>query len=254
MDERVGLLTVDFAANTSNINVDDIGHGIEMEIPYVLQQHRAWNHLTFVANQIFEELEFSWQQFDFSPGAARRSRHEVEVEVTHAQHRFFDDGIAASGESVDPGQQFREGERLDQVIIAAGAQAAHPIVDLAQRTDDQGGCNDPIFPQTPDNRDSINARKHAIDRHHGIFGRTSAAQSVVAVDSEIDLIAARRQRIYELLGGLAVVFNDENAALRCCHDFCVSNPTPEGIRSDHLVIKVGNPKLTFLSETVALVI
>jgi hypothetical protein len=37
MDERIGLLTVDLAANASDIDVDDVGRGIEMEIPYMLQ-------------------------------------------------------------------------------------------------------------------------------------------------------------------------------------------------------------------------
>src|ERR1700693_3409754 len=73
MDERIGLLTVDLAADASNIDVDDVGRGIEMEIPHMLQQHRPRNNLAFVANQVLENLEFSWQQFDFSVRAAHRS-------------------------------------------------------------------------------------------------------------------------------------------------------------------------------------
>jgi hypothetical protein len=92
--------------------------------------------------------------------------------------------------------------------------------------DDQGRRDNPILPQAPDNCDSIDARKHAIDRHHGIFSRTSAAQSVVAVDSEIDLIAARGKRIHELLGRLAVVLDDENATPPSCHVFASPSRCP----------------------------
>jgi transposase-like protein len=67
--------------------------------------------------------------------------------------------------------------------------------------------------------DSIDARKHAIDRHYGIFGRASAAQPIVTIDSEIDLITARRKRVHELLGRLAVVLDDENATPPTCHAF-----------------------------------
>src|SRR5262245_50733612 len=70
MDERIGLLPVDFAADTADIDINDVGRGVEMEIPDMLQQHRSWNNLTFVANQVFENLEFSRQQRDF-PAAAR---------------------------------------------------------------------------------------------------------------------------------------------------------------------------------------
>ena len=187
------------------------------------KQHRPRDNLAFVANQVLENLKFSRQQVDFPATAAHRSRHEVELEIADAQHRFLDDGIAASGESLDTGQQFREGKRLDEVVIATGAQAAHPIVDLAERADDQGGRDDAVFPKAPDDRNSVDARKHAIDRHHGIVGRTSAAQSIVAVDSEIDLIAARREEVHELLGRFGVVFDDENAASPSYHDLTSPN-------------------------------
>src|SRR5947209_4820529 len=64
MDERIGVLAVDLAAQASNIDVDDVGRGIEMEIPHVLQQHGARHDIAFVAHQIFEELEFARKQFD----------------------------------------------------------------------------------------------------------------------------------------------------------------------------------------------
>jgi hypothetical protein len=37
VDERIGLGRVDLAANAADIDVDNIGHGIEKEIPDVLQ-------------------------------------------------------------------------------------------------------------------------------------------------------------------------------------------------------------------------
>jgi hypothetical protein len=36
MDERIGLLPVDFSADASDIHVNDVGRGIKVEIPYVL--------------------------------------------------------------------------------------------------------------------------------------------------------------------------------------------------------------------------
>jgi hypothetical protein len=73
MDERIGLRSVDLAADTSDINVDEVGSRIKMEIPYVLQQHRPRDNLALVANQVFENLELSWQQVDFTATAAHRS-------------------------------------------------------------------------------------------------------------------------------------------------------------------------------------
>jgi len=45
-----------------------------------------------------------------------------------------------------------------------------------------------------------------------LVGRTSAAQCLVAIGSQVHLIAVRRERLHELPSRLGVVLNDENAA------------------------------------------
>jgi hypothetical protein len=58
MDQRIGLLAVDFATHATDIDVDNICRGIEMKIPDVLQQHCPGYDAAFVANQILKQLEF----------------------------------------------------------------------------------------------------------------------------------------------------------------------------------------------------
>src|ERR1700730_6634775 len=57
MDQRIGLLAVDFATHATDIDVDNICRGIEMKIPDVLQQHCPGYDAAFVANQILKQLE-----------------------------------------------------------------------------------------------------------------------------------------------------------------------------------------------------
>src|SRR5262249_9018418 len=64
MDERIGLLAVDLTAHAPDIDVDDVGGGIEVEIPDVLQQQRARHDLALVANEVLENLEFARQELD----------------------------------------------------------------------------------------------------------------------------------------------------------------------------------------------
>ena len=90
MDKWIGLPSIDLAADSSDIHIDDIGHGIEMKVPYMLKQHRPRDNLALVADQVFEKLKFSRQQVDLPARAAHRSRHEVEFEITDAQHHVFD--------------------------------------------------------------------------------------------------------------------------------------------------------------------
>src|SRR6202140_2420192 len=62
MDQRIGLLVVDFPTHAPDIDVDNICRGIEMKIPDVLQQHCPGHHAAFVAHQILEKLEFPGEQ------------------------------------------------------------------------------------------------------------------------------------------------------------------------------------------------
>src|ERR1700693_2512139 len=160
MNERKGLLTVDLAANAADIDVDDVhvGRGIVMEVPDVLQQHRPRNNLAFVANQIFENPEFAGQQLYFAATTARSPRHEVKFEIADPKHCVLDNGIAAPGKGFDAREQFREGERLDEVIIAAGTQPAHQVIDLAHRTEYQGRRDNAVFPQATNDGKAIDSR------------------------------------------------------------------------------------------------
>src|SRR5882757_10204549 len=62
MDQRIGLLAVDFAAHAPDIDVDDVCRGIEMKIPDMLQQHGAGYHAAFVARQILQKLKLPRQE------------------------------------------------------------------------------------------------------------------------------------------------------------------------------------------------
>src|SRR5260370_6382074 len=190
MDQRIGLLAVDLGADAPDIDVDDICRGIEMKIPDVLQQHGAGYHTAFVANQILEKLEFPRKQKNILAAPAGGPRHQVDREIADAQDGLLDDGVAAPAKRLDARQQFDERKRLDQIVIAAGAQAAHPIVDLSERADDQDRRGDAVVAQLTHHRDAIDVRKHAVDRDHRIVAGDAATQRLVAARGQVHLVTA----------------------------------------------------------------
>src|SRR3569833_2755163 len=62
MDQRIGLAVVDFAAVAPDLDVDDVRGRIELQVPDMLQHHRAGVDAALVADEIFEQLEFPRQQ------------------------------------------------------------------------------------------------------------------------------------------------------------------------------------------------
>src|SRR5205807_95892 len=101
MNERISLLAIDLAPDTPDIDIDDVGGRVKVQIPYMLQQHRPRYDMTLVANQILQNLKFPRQQVDVPVAAAYGSRHEVEFKIADAQHRVLDDGGAAASQSLN---------------------------------------------------------------------------------------------------------------------------------------------------------
>src|SRR5258708_6948021 len=222
MDQRISLLTVDLAAHTPHIDVDDIRRRIEMKIPDVLQQHRPGHNAAFVADQILQQLEFPRKKKNVLAAPAGVPRYQVDREVADTKHGLLDDSVAAPAKRLDPRQQLNERERLDQVVVAAGAQAAHSVVDFSKCADDQDGRGDAVVAQLTHNRDAVEVRKHAVDRDHGILAGRAAAPGLAAADGQIHLATAGRARVHDLTGGFRVVLNDQNTVVTCPHRLSVS--------------------------------
>src|SRR5262249_49381956 len=107
-------------------------------------------------------LEFTGEERDSAPAPADSPRDQIEFEIADAQHRLPHYGGAAPGESLDPCQQFRKGERLDEIVMPTGAQPADPGIDFADRTDDQDGRRDPVLPQLLHDSNSIEVTRVAM--------------------------------------------------------------------------------------------
>src|SRR5262245_66012898 len=96
MDKWVELSVIHFAADTPNIDIDDVGCGIEVEIPNVLQQHSPRNHPSLVANQILKQLEFARKKDDIPATSAGRSRYQIQFEIPVTQDHFLNSRLAAT--------------------------------------------------------------------------------------------------------------------------------------------------------------
>ena len=99
----------------------------------------------------------------------------LSIAVADAQHDFLNHRGAAARERVDASQHLRKSKGLHEVVIAAGAKAAHAIIDFPEGAEDQRWSEDPAFPEPADDIDAVNAREHAIHGHRDIIGRATLA-------------------------------------------------------------------------------
>src|SRR5215813_1377212 len=78
MNQWIVLTAIDFPTNSTDIDVDDIGRRIKVQVPHVLQQHGARDRLTGITCQIRQQSKFARQQFEFSPTATGDPREQID--------------------------------------------------------------------------------------------------------------------------------------------------------------------------------
>ena len=60
---------VDFAAQTRDVDVNDVGLRVKVVFPHFFEKHGAGDDLSGVAHQVFEQAEFARLQVDFFAAA-----------------------------------------------------------------------------------------------------------------------------------------------------------------------------------------
>src|SRR3984957_5431461 len=207
---------VELAPQIADLHVDDIGLRHKVEIPNILEQHRPGHDLAGSAHEIFKQREFSRQEIDELAVAPDAPFNEIHLQGADLQTR--EPGVAAPPkERFDSRREFANVERLYHITAAAGLQSVNPVVDRRQRADHQGGCGVALGAKRLNNRKTITALQHAVDdQHRGSKARRT--QPFVYRLSKLHRMAARLQFEANLLGEVALVFDDQNRSAPRCVD------------------------------------
>src|SRR5690606_15003291 len=104
-----GVALVDLGAQPRHVHVDDVGLGVEMVVPDVLQQHGAGDHLAGVLHQILEQPELARLQLDGLAVALHGAAEAVELQAPHLVTGGGLGGARAAGQHLDAGEQFGKG-------------------------------------------------------------------------------------------------------------------------------------------------
>ncbi len=182
-----------------------------MVLPYLLQQHGAGHRLTGVAHHEFQQLEFARLQVDLLALAQHPAVDQVHLQVADLQDGLHRAGLMAAGQRLDPGAELGEGIGLDQVVVAAGLQARHAVVDLSQGREHQHRRAVAVAAQGLDHRQAVHARHHAVHHHDVEAILVGGLQAIGAVGGDLALVPGLAEAPGHGFGRLDVVFNDQNA-------------------------------------------
>ena len=138
-------------------------------------------------------------------------RQAVELEIADPVDGLLAASAAPARQHLDPRQQLGERIGLGQVVVAAGAQALDPVVDLAERRQDQRRRLDALGAQRADHRQAVALRQHAVDDQDVVLPVERQAEPVLAVGGVVGHVADLAEGLDQVVGRVAVIFDDEEA-------------------------------------------
>jgi hypothetical protein len=210
--QRALGVELDFLAQLGDVHVDHVGLRVEVVVPDRFEQHRACHHLVGVPHQVLEQLELARLQVDGAAGARHAPRQQVHAQIAHLEYALAGvPALAAAGERIDPRQQLAEGERLGEVVVAAGAQTLDALVDRIERGEDQDGRAAARLAQRLDDAESVDvSRQHTIhdDDIVGLAGREK--QAVPPVGGVLDRVTGLPQPVGDEARHALVVLDDQD--------------------------------------------
>src|SRR5919107_1843529 len=211
-----------------------------MVIPDVLEKHRARNDLARMLHEVLQQPELPWLEDDLLGGARDAVRQPVQFEVCYTvDGRLRRSGRAtARGENFNARQKFGEGIGLRDVVVTAGPETPHPVVDLPECRKDEHRGLDLLLAKGAHEGEAVELRQHAVDDEDIVLAARRHGIAVEAVGRVVGDMPCLAERLNEVGGGLAVVLDDQNT-----HEetYTASGPLTAGRREAGLP-QVGPPR------------
>ena len=191
-------------------------HGAFLEVgvgaPDVVEYLRSAVCAAGVAHEELEQAEFRRAEVDFFRAADNAAGEGVQREAAGHQLAALVGGVAAPGDSPDPGQQLAWREGLDHVIIGARLEPGHLVVlgDLGGQHDDGDLLGVGVAAQAPRQFQAADAGHHPVHQDDVGPGLADPQQRFVRIAGGLYGEAILLQRVLDHLSdGVFVVYHQD---------------------------------------------
>ena len=210
MDQLRLARRVDLAPQLADVDVDEIGAGVEAVVPHAFEQDRPRHDLPRVADEEFEELELARDEVEVAARASRLAIEKVDLEILEAQHGLLAVG-GAPRQNLDAGAELGRKERLRQVVVAPCPQSADPVVDARQGAEHEHWGADAGDAQAVQQGQTVEPRQQTVERDHietlGLGPGEARGPGAFARHHE----AGGREILHNLGRGLGIVLDHQHA-------------------------------------------
>ena len=168
-------------------------------------------------HQVFEQAEFTRLKQDFLTTARNTVGEPIQFEIPDTIDELRTLGILPPGQRFHACETFGEGIRLGEIIIAAGTQSQHTIIDLPESGENENRRRPLFGAKRHDHGQAIALGQHAIHDQHVIAAGERHFEAQLAICRQIGEMAGFAQRPRQITAGISIIFDhkDFHAADRC---------------------------------------
>src|ERR1700730_11182966 len=206
--DQLMLLVAELLPEVSDVDLDVFRIAEEVVAPDLVEDAIPGQHLVRMHHQQPQKIELARRQTDRTSGPPHLAGGLVHGDLQPLELRPGR-RIPAAHDRPDPGQQFAEVERLDQVVVGAHLQPLDPVLDLIlRRQDDDAGVL--VAADGFGDGAAVELRHHYVAGDPGGSEVGDQAEPRMAVRRGVPLRALVLQAEADEVDDAALVVNDED--------------------------------------------
>ena len=171
---------------------------------------RAGEHKRGGTHQFGQERGFTIRQLHLNSvgcGSTDPPGNEVKPQSPGLQHRRRI--VAAAHQRPDPGQQFGNLERLDQIVLGPGVETFNPVLDRSAGGEDQRGRGDSARSQHCHQFGTIHDRQTTVADHRVEVAGQAEVQALLSVERGLDPVALAAEQVDQHGAQRAIVLDEQ---------------------------------------------
>src|SRR2546428_3245683 len=207
--DQLGLeAVVDLAAQSRHEHLEHVDERIVVIVPHVRRDRGAVEQASLVQHEQLEQGELLRGEGDRPAAAAYLAAGDVHLEVRHAIERRRE-RRAAARQRLEPCNELAEGEGLRQVVVGAGLEPAHPVVQGIERRQHQDRRGVAAAAQLAAQVEAGAAGEADVEDDDVVAAERGLLEAVRKGGRERRIDALRAQAVAQQAGQFGIVFDDQ---------------------------------------------
>ena len=209
VEEFFGEGFIEFLAEAADVDVDDVGVAVEVHVPDLFGDEGAGEDFAGAAGEECEEGEFLGAEVETFAGAGGLVADEIDFEIGDGEEI----GLACAGaaeDGADAGEEFREGEGFDEVIVGAEFEAFDAVFDGIAGGEEEDGDGGAGAAEFLEDGPAVEAGEHDVEDDEGVLVGAGEVEGIEAAGGDVQQEAAFGEAFLEVEDGVGIIFNEED--------------------------------------------